>query len=86
MKILKRLVFHGYYESEYIDMCDKEAIEESNAMYNLCHLDLAEDYDDAWKYTIKLTNDCEKRVCELINPLLELCFAGATEIRISPIV
>ena len=58
--ILKKLAVNGYYESKYVDMCDKEAIAESNAMYNLCHLDLAEESEDAWKYTINVPKDNEE--------------------------
>ena len=71
MNILKKLVLHGYYETQYVDCCSKEGAEEHGAMFMLCHLDIAEYMEDAWKETIKLTNDCEKRVCELIDPILE---------------
>ena len=68
LEILKLLFVNGYYETRFINACDTEAEVESEAMYTLMELGLAEEYEGCWKYTIKSKNkNVIKQVIEVSN-------------------
>ena len=68
LEILKCLFVNGYYETRFVNACDAEAEVESEAMYTLIELGLAEEYEDCWKYTIKTKNkNVIKQVIEVSN-------------------
>lgn len=56
LEILKSLVDDGFYETKFVYVCDPEAQIESDAMYTLKALDLAQDCADCWKDTIEPKN------------------------------
>ena len=64
LEILKLLFVNGYYETRFVNECHSEAQIESDAMYLLQELDLAEEDEWSWKHTINAKN---KNVIEQMN-------------------
>ena len=63
LQILKSLVDDGFYETKFVNECHSEAQIESDAMYLLQALDLAEEDEWSWKHRINAKN---KNVIEQI--------------------
>lgn len=63
LEILKLLFVKGYYETRFVNECHSEAQIESDAMYLLQELDLAEEDEWSWKHRINVKN---KNVIEQI--------------------
>ena len=63
LEILKSLVDDGFYETKFVNECHSEAQIESDAMYLLQALDLAEEDEWSWKHRINAKN---KNVIEQI--------------------
>lgn len=63
LEILKSLVGDGFYETRFVNECHSEAQIESDAMYLLQELDLAEEDEWSWKHRINAKN---KNVIEQI--------------------
>lgn len=63
LEILNLLFVKGYYETRFVNECHSEAQIESDAMYLLQELDLAEEDEWSWKHRINAKN---KNVIEQI--------------------
>lgn len=63
LEILKSLVDDGFYETRFVNECHSEAQIESDAMYLLQELNLAEEDEWSWKHRINAKN---KNVIEQI--------------------